>query len=380
MVQQSSAITIFCCYAREDEDLLDKLKRHLSPLKRRNVIHVWHDGDIRAGTEWEPEIKNHLNDAKIILLLISADFINSDYCYSTEMQHALERHKRGEARVIPVLLRPVGNWEKLPPGDIQLGQLRPLPKDAKPITLWANRDEAWKDVTEGISRVISDLVKIPSNQRKQKTLDKGEKLVPEVDISLYQDAFGKPTFINHQPFSTNPNYERRKFVEYVFVDEYFYLDAIADLQGKVLYFAVTIRDQSFNPTFKKQVFQIQLGRSTYSDIPGRPQAAQGCFGANWFAYYETRYFGRPGAYQEFGFGLNTAGYYPKSSLEACRRLRSTAHNCHGTLSDQEIESMIDGNKDEVFNTYAASAPGIQITDYAHVILGVNDGQVRILNS
>lgn len=84
--------------------------------------------------EWEKEIQNHLNTAQIILLLISPDFIASEYCYGTEMKHALERHKRGEARVIPVILRPVSAWERVPPGDIQIGQLQALPKDAKPIT------------------------------------------------------------------------------------------------------------------------------------------------------------------------------------------------------------------------------------------------------
>ena len=219
-----------------------------------------------------------------------------------------------------------------------------------------------------------------SNRQKQIALDKVEKLVPGIDLSLYQDTFGKPTFINHKSFFMNPNDEMRKFIEYVFVDKYFYLAAITDANGKVLYFALTIRDKSFNPTFKNQVFQVQIGISKYSDIPGRPRSAQGCFGANWFAYYETKYFGRPGAYQDFGFGFNTAGYYAASSVEAYRGLLSTTHNCNGTLSDQEIESVKDLSADEVFNTYAVSAPGIQITDYAHIILGVNYDQVRILNS
>lgn len=156
MMQQSSTIATFCCYARKDTDLLYELKTHLSPLQRRNVIDVWHDGDISAGTVWEEEIKKHLNEAKFIFLLISADFINSDYCYSTEMHRALERHKRGEVRVIPIILRPVGGWEKVPPGDIQLGQLQALPKDAKPVTSWTNRDEVWKEVVEGIERAINE--------------------------------------------------------------------------------------------------------------------------------------------------------------------------------------------------------------------------------
>ncbi len=147
MEQQSSTIEVFCCYAHEDEHLLDELKRHLSPLRRQQLINVWHDRDISAGTEWEQEIEKHLNEAHIILLLISPNFIHSEYCYGTEMKRALERHKRGEARVIPVILRPVGGWEKVPPGDIQLGQLQALPKDAKPIISWTDHDEPRAAIT-----------------------------------------------------------------------------------------------------------------------------------------------------------------------------------------------------------------------------------------
>lgn len=218
-----------------------------------------------------------------------------------------------------------------------------------------------------------------SHRQKQITLNKVEKLVPGVDISHYQDIFGKPTFINHNSFFMNPNDEMRKFVEYVFIDEYFYLDIIANSEGKVLFFAITIRDKSFNPTFKNSVFQVQLGISKYTDIPGTPRAAQGCYGANWFAYYETRYYGRPGAYQDFGFGFNTAGYADANSVQAYRGLLDTKHNCQGTLSDQEIEQVKVLSADAVFNTYAVSAPNIQITDYAYIILGVNYDQVRILD-
>src|SRR6266480_3613729 len=100
-------VTIFFCYAREDEALLNKFKTHLRPLQREGLIAVWHDRDISAGTEWEPEISKYLNTAQIILLLVSPDFMNSDYCYGIEMKQALERHERGEAKVIPIILRPV---------------------------------------------------------------------------------------------------------------------------------------------------------------------------------------------------------------------------------------------------------------------------------
>ena len=115
---------IFFCYAREDEQYLNKLKAYLRPLQRQGMIDVWHDRDISAGTEWESEIKKHLNSADIILLLVSPDFMSSEYCYSVEMDYALERHKCGDVLVIPVIIRPV-HWK-----ESVLGKLQVLPKNA----------------------------------------------------------------------------------------------------------------------------------------------------------------------------------------------------------------------------------------------------------
>jgi hypothetical protein len=148
------AIKIFFCYAHEDEDLLRKLKTHLSPLKRAGLIDIWHDRDISAGTEWEEEIGKQLENAQIILLLVSPDFVASDYCYSKEMQRALERHERGDARVIPIILRPV-YWEVTP-----LNKLQALPTNAKPVmsSSWKSLDEAFFDVINGILIVLLELI------------------------------------------------------------------------------------------------------------------------------------------------------------------------------------------------------------------------------
>ncbi len=99
------SVEVFCCYARKDQSLLLELKTHLTPLQREGLITLWADIDINAGMEWEKEIQRHLNTAQIILLLISPDFIASEYCYSVEMQRAVERHECGEARVIPIILQ-----------------------------------------------------------------------------------------------------------------------------------------------------------------------------------------------------------------------------------------------------------------------------------
>src|SRR5258708_16465006 len=112
-------------------------------------MEVWYDREINAGTEWEREISQSLNKAQIIMLLVSPDFMNSDYWYGIEMQQALARDQRGEARVIPIILRPV-YWQGM------LGQLQALPKDATPITDpdWHDQDRALHNVTESLRKIV----------------------------------------------------------------------------------------------------------------------------------------------------------------------------------------------------------------------------------
>lgn len=145
-------VKIFFCYAHEDEFLLNKLKTHLKPLQRQGLIDIWHDRNINAGLEWESEINKHLASADIVLLLISPDFMNSDYCYSIEMAHALERYQRGKARVIPIILRSVDRQ------GTPFSHLQCLPTNAKPVKDWQNRDKALLDVATGIRKVVEELM------------------------------------------------------------------------------------------------------------------------------------------------------------------------------------------------------------------------------
>lgn len=151
-------VKIFFCYAHEDETLLNKLKSHLSPLKRNGLIDEWYDRDISAGSEWQQEIEEHLNTAQIILLLVSPDFINSDYCYGIEMKRAIERHEHGEARAIPVIFRPT-LWR-----ETALGKLQALPKDARPVTDWPNFDDALHSIAEDIFDIVTKLRKAQEEQ------------------------------------------------------------------------------------------------------------------------------------------------------------------------------------------------------------------------
>jgi hypothetical protein len=141
-------ITLFYSYAHEDEALCRELDKHLSLLQRQGIIHPWHDRMIVPGTNRANAIDSHLKEAAIILLLVSPDFLASDYCYQVEMQHALKRHKVGEVCVIPIILRPV-DWHESP-----LASLECLPRSGKPVTEWENQDVAFHTITEGIRTVI----------------------------------------------------------------------------------------------------------------------------------------------------------------------------------------------------------------------------------
>jgi hypothetical protein len=139
---------LFISYAREDEAHRKELEKHLSVLLRQKIITAWHDRKIVAGQEWSREIDARLESASVIVLLVSPDFLHSEYCWETEMDRALDRHSRKEAVVIPVFIRPVF-FE-----GARFAELQALPTDAKPVSMWQDRDAAWLDVVQGIRKTI----------------------------------------------------------------------------------------------------------------------------------------------------------------------------------------------------------------------------------
>jgi hypothetical protein len=145
-------LKLFISYAHNDEDLKNRLVIHLSSLVRDNEIDIWSDREITAGQQWAAEITRHLNGADVIMLLLSADFIASDYCYEKELGSALRRHHAGECLVIPVILKPC-DWQSKP-----LNQLQALPKNAEPVTSerWKTVDDALFDVARGLRHAIED--------------------------------------------------------------------------------------------------------------------------------------------------------------------------------------------------------------------------------
>ena len=151
MVSADGPLLLFVSYSRRDDDLRAELEKHLELLRRQGLITAWHDRHISAGADWKGQIDEHLESARIILLLVSADFMASGYCYDIEMKRALERHATGNARVVPIILRPV-DWKSAP-----FAALQCLPRDGKAVTLWSNRDEAFADVATGLRQTVSDL-------------------------------------------------------------------------------------------------------------------------------------------------------------------------------------------------------------------------------
>ena len=152
----ASVIELFFSYSHKDQDMRDEMEKYLSVLKRSNRIATWHDRKISAGSEWGKEIDENLDRADIILLLVSADFLASDYCWGIEMKRALQRHESGQALVVPVILHPC-DWEDAP-----FAKFEALPRDARPVSSWPDLAEAFTDITRGIRAAAEELAQKPS--------------------------------------------------------------------------------------------------------------------------------------------------------------------------------------------------------------------------
>jgi hypothetical protein len=145
------AARVFMSYSHVDEAHRDQLEVHLAMLKRQGLVEVWHDRRIVAGDDLDGSISDELERADIILLLVSPDFLASDYCYGVEMARAQERHGDGTARSISVILRPC-DWKHT-----ELARQLVTPREGLPITKWPDRDDAFQSVVESIRAAIESL-------------------------------------------------------------------------------------------------------------------------------------------------------------------------------------------------------------------------------
>lgn len=145
-------LKIFISSVSQDEVLLHALLTHITALKHENLVDAWYSHKILAGQVIQTEVDHHLQSAALILLLVSADFLASDYINSVELKRAMELHNAGNAQVIPIILRPCC-WQ-----GAAFGGLKALPSNGQPVTLWANQDSALDDIVQGIRDVASTLL------------------------------------------------------------------------------------------------------------------------------------------------------------------------------------------------------------------------------
>ena len=140
--------SVFFSYSHADKSYRDELEKHLAVLRNQGVINMWSDRCIVAGDVIDQEIDANLDAADIILLLVSADFLNSEYCYKREMARALERNESGEARVIPVIIHPC-DWQNSP-----FGKLRATPPDGQAISKFPNHHDAYLAIVTDIRQAL----------------------------------------------------------------------------------------------------------------------------------------------------------------------------------------------------------------------------------
>ncbi|WP_181387085.1 toll/interleukin-1 receptor domain-containing protein [Streptomyces sp. Act143] len=187
---EEQGFTLFYSYAHEDEALRDELSKHLRTMERQGVLRGWHDREISAGAEWQGEIDRHLRTADVVLLLISPDFMASDYCHDVELAEALRRHELGECVVIPVLLRPVDLV------GVRFMALQALPSGARPVTSWEDRDNAFADVATGIRKAVTRLATV-DGRRAHSVGERESTPARSRDLDRirgYRDLLDRPAF------------------------------------------------------------------------------------------------------------------------------------------------------------------------------------------
>lgn len=178
----------FISYSHKDSAYLDKLHAHLSTLRREGKISAWFDRAILAGDNLDPTIMKELESCELFLALVSPDFLNSNYCYETEMKRALTLHTDGKNRIIPIIVEPC-DWHNTP-----LGALKAVPKDGRPVAEWQNQNNAFLDVVTELRRIVTSAptVNTTSHQMLTKTTASASpasryKVKKDFDDIDYQD-------------------------------------------------------------------------------------------------------------------------------------------------------------------------------------------------
>ncbi len=171
---------MFIAFAHRDLDFYYGFEKHLTILKRDGIIHQISSRNIDEENDWQHEISDNIRSSQIILFLVSADFLTSDYIISApEVQHAFEQQKSGTKRVVPIIVRPV-DWSSTPFAHLQV-----LPRNAIPATdtSWGSLDRAFIDIISGLRRIIEQKeIEEPEDQSESRYVP--ETIYPRKQLAL----------------------------------------------------------------------------------------------------------------------------------------------------------------------------------------------------
>ena len=209
---------VFISYSHKDESALERLHTHLAVLLRDGRIDEWFDREILAGGEIDAEIAERLESSGLFLLLVSPDFLASDYCVEKEMERALERHRSGDARVVPIIVEPC-DWASTP-----LRDLKALPRDGKPVSDWTNENNAFLDVVQELRRVLEaeEVPRAAEQEEAENLLVAARPRVRRYRVKRDFDEIDRRDF-SEAAFGVIRDYFERAVTE---------LDAIEDLRGR----------------------------------------------------------------------------------------------------------------------------------------------------
>lgn len=185
-------LKLFISYSHADKDYLVNFTNYLANMKRQNEITAWTDRQITAGNEWRNVIDENLLDADIVIILVSPDFVNSEYCYDLEMGKAIERHRANSCRVIPIYIRVTDVKGSI------IEEFQALPDDRKPINKWSDTDEAWKNVIDGLRLSFADYVKgrpmssiVESSQTRLEFSESHSQWLDDTEVTLVHRKVSK---------------------------------------------------------------------------------------------------------------------------------------------------------------------------------------------
>lgn len=205
------AINLFISYAHEDVQHKDEFIKHLSGLQRSGLLQSWDDRQITVGQEWDKAIKRALEQAKIVVFLVSADFMASDYIHDVEIKNAIERYKLGAQKIVPVLIRPC-DFTSLE----ALSHFQFLPTEARAVTSWDNIDEAWLNIIQGIKKLITDSADTTPAESEQTTEQPKNKSPQNQATHADKQPLGKTKFNTHHQYTANRIQQDGDFIKYIY--------------------------------------------------------------------------------------------------------------------------------------------------------------------